>query len=239
MSPPRTPLRRPDRYFDERTASLGRGVAVGLLTVVALLAGVYALGWVFAANIDGTVTVDNPAYPGDAFCDGDSPGEFTPSGCDEPKQVERNIDQFMWQAVGSVVGQLAIGLPIVLLLVAGALHAGTSLANGEGSFGRTLAVAAWGLVPTLAGMAVALVALWLTFDPITVGDGYDPATLRDQAIAQLDTMRLVGQVCGVLTMVWGATIWRFGLYHERDVSGSAASAVAVTIAVLFLLGGTA
>lgn len=238
MSPPRTPLRRPDRYFGERTASLGRGIAVGLLTVVALLAGVYALGWVFTANIDGTVTVDNPSYPGDAFCDGDSPGEFTPHGCDEPEQVERNIDQFIWQAVGSVAGQLAIGLPIVLLLVAGALHAGTWLANGEGPFGHTLAVAAWGLVPTLGGMVVALVALWLTFDPITVGE-QGPSALRDQAIAQLDTMRLVGQVSGVLTMVWGATIWRFGLYHERDVSGSAASAVAVTVAVLFLLGGAA
>ncbi|WP_276258489.1 YIP1 family protein [Haloglomus litoreum] len=234
MSPPRTPLRHPDRYFSERTASTGRGIAVSLLTMLVLLVGVYTLGWVFAANIDGTVTVDNPAYPGDAFCDGDSPGEFTPHGCDEPKRVERNIDHFIWQAVGNVAGQLAIGLPLVLLLVAGALHAGTWLANGEGPFGRTLAVAAWGLVPTLVGMAATLLALWLTFDPITVGDGYDPATLRDQAIAQLDTMRLVGQASGVLTMAWGGAIWGFGLSHERHVSGAAAAAVAVAVAVLFL-----
>lgn len=237
MAPPSTPLRRPDRYFSERTASLGHGIAVGLLTIVVLLAGVCTLGWVFAANIDGTVTVDNPSYPGDAFCDGDSPSSFTSHGCDEPKQVERNIDHFVWTAVGAIAGRLAIGLPIVLLLVAGALHAGSWLANGEGPFGRTLAVAAWGMVPTLAGMAAALVALWLTFDPISVSSGQAPSTLRDQAIAQLDTMRLVGQVSGVLTMAWGAVVWRFGLLHERNVSGTAASAVAAVVAVLFLLLG--
>ncbi|WP_254823530.1 Yip1 family protein [Haloglomus halophilum] len=239
MSPPSTPLRRPDRYFSERTASLGRGVAVAGLTILVLLAGVYALGWMFAANIDGTVTVDNPAYPGDTFCDGDSPGRFTPSGCDEPEQVERNIDHFIWKAIGTVAGQLAIGLPIVWVLVAGTLHAGSWLANGEGPFGRTLTVAAWGMVPALLGMVVTLLAFWVTFDPITVSSGQDPAAFRDQAIAQLDAMRLVGQASGVLTMAWGAVIWRFGLLHERGVSGTAASAVAAVAAVLFLLLGVA
>ncbi|MFB6205020.1 MAG: YIP1 family protein [Haloglomus sp.] len=239
MSPPRTPLLRPDRYFRERTASPGRGVAVAVVVVLVLLVGVYALGWVFATNIDGTVTVDNPAYPGDAFCGGDTPGSFTPSGCDEPERVERNIDHFIWQAIGSVVGQLAIGLPIVLLLLAGLLHAGSWLANGAGPFGRTLTVAAWGMVPTLLGMAAALVALWLTFDPITVSSGQAPSTLRNQAVAQLDAMRLVGQVVGVLTTAWGAAIWRFGLYHERDISGTAASAIAVIVAMLFLVLGVA
>jgi hypothetical protein len=236
MSPPRTPLLRPDRYFAERTTTLGRGVAVGLVTIIALLVGIYVLGWIFTVNIDGTVTVDNPAYPGDAFCDGDSPGDISTSGCDEPAEVERDIDRIIWDAFGSVAGQVAVGLVIVGILVAAGLHLGVALADGEGPFGRTLAVAAWGLAPTVAGMAVTLLVLWFTFDPVTVSSRQDPSVFRD-VVGQLAAMRRAGQVTGVLAMAWGAVVWRFGLLHEHDLPGTVASMIAGIVAVLLLLIG--
>ncbi|PSP96670.1 hypothetical protein BRC89_13520 [Halobacteriales archaeon QS_4_70_19] len=138
MSPPRTPLLRPDRYFADRTADPARGVLVGILTIITFVGGVYVPGWIPAVNIDGTVTVDTTAYPGDSFCDGESPDGFSPSGCDEPTRVERNVDHLVRQAIGSIGGQVALGLPVVWLLIAGGLHAGSAIANGERSFGRTL-----------------------------------------------------------------------------------------------------
>jgi hypothetical protein len=239
MSPPRTPLLRPDRYFGERTASPGRGIAVIALLVIGWVVLVYGLGGVFAANIDGTVEVSNPAYPGDAFCDGDGPGDTTPSGCDEPATVERNIDQLIWEAIGSVAGQLAVGFLIVWLVLAGLLHGGSALADGEGGFGRSLAVTAWGMVPALFGVVVAIVALALTFDPVTVSSGDSPEVLRQQVMAQFGVLRLVGGLSSVVTMAWGATVWRFRLLHQRDISGTAATAVAGTVAGLLLLFGAA
>lgn len=237
MSPPRTPLLRPNRYFQERTASLGRGVAVLVLLVVGWVVMVYALGGVFAANIDGTVEVSNPAYPGDAFCDGDGPGDTAPSGCDEPATVERNIDQFIWNAIGSVAGQLVLGFSIVWLVLGGLLHGGSALADGSGGFGRSLTVTAWGMVPALFGGVVALAALALTFDPVTVSSGDSPEILRQQVTAQFGVLRIVGGVASVVTMVWGAIVWRAGLCHRRDISGTAATAVAGTVAALLLLFG--
>jgi hypothetical protein len=86
----RTLLFRPHRFF-ERWGSrpLASLLVVGLLTVVTL-----GFGWVvfevFLTRINGTVMVDNPAYPGDAFCQG--PGDPPIGDCDAPREVERDID---------------------------------------------------------------------------------------------------------------------------------------------------
>ena len=237
MSPPRTPLLRPDGYFDRRTATVGRGLAVAVLVTLALVATVYGLGWVFAANIDGTVTADNPSYPGDAFCDGDPPGDYTPDGCNESETVQRDIDRGIWDAIGSVAGQVVIGFPIVLLLLAGALHGGSALANAEGGFGRSLAVAAWGLVPTVFASLLTVAVLAFTFDSVTLSSGGSPAALLEPAMAQVREIELVGIVAGAIATLWGAAIWRFGLQHQRSVSGQAATAVAGTVALVFLLLG--
>lgn len=235
MSPPRTPLLRPDSYFDDRTATLGRGLAVAALLTLATLGLAVGLGAVFAVNIDGTVTVDNPAYPGDVFCDGDPSGDIEASGCDEPETVERDIDRLTWDAIGSIAGQLALGFPIVLLVVAGALHAGSALADGEGGFGRSLAVGAWGLVPAVLAGVVTIAVLAVTFDPITVSPGDGPERLRLLAMSQVEEIQLVGTVSGAIATVWGAVVWRFGLYHQRDVPGDAATAIAGIVGAVFLL----
>jgi hypothetical protein len=234
MSPPRTPLLRPDSYFDDRTATLGRGLAVAALVTLATVTVVIGFGLVFAANIDGTVETSNPEYPGDVFCDGDTSGD-TPSGCTEPATVEQDVDRVLWDAIGSVAGQTAIGIPIIVLVTAGGLHGGSALADGEGGFGRSLAVAVWGLAPAVLAGALTVAALAVTFDPLTVSPGQSPETLRQPALAQVRDVELVGTVLGALATLWGAVIWRFGLLHQRGVSGDAATAVAAVVALLFVL----
>ncbi|TSD15268.1 YIP1 family protein [Haloglomus irregulare] len=230
MSPPRTPLLRPDSYFDDRTATLGRGLAVTALVTLATVTVVIGFGLVFAANIDGTVETSNPEYPGDVFCDGD-----TPSGCTEPATVEQDVDRVLWDAIGSVAGQTAIGIPIIVLVTAGGLHGGSALAGGEGGFGRSLAVAVWGLAPAVLAGALTVAALAVTFDPLTVSPEQSPETLRQPALAQVRDVELVGTMLGALATLWGAVIWRFGLLHQRGVSGDAATAVAGVVALLFVL----
>lgn len=238
MSPPRTPLLRPNSYFSERTATLGHAIVVAIVLVLGFVGIVYALGGVFVLNIDGTVETSNPAYPGDAFCDGDTPGD-TPSGCSEPATIERNVDGIIWDAIGSLAGQVVAGLGITWLLVAGLLHGGSALANGDGAAERSLAVAAWGLLPTLLGAVVAILALALTFDPVSVSPGTSQDVIRERVLAQFDVLRLVGGAASVVTVVWGAVVWRFGIQHQRDVPEKWATAIAATVALLLLLLGAA
>lgn len=236
---PRTPLLQPDSYFSERTVTAAEAAVVAAVGVGGFLVIVYAIGAVFAAGIDGTVEVDNPERPPEAFCEDGGAFETGPGGCDEPRTVERNIDEFLWEAVGSVAGQLLVGLVVVWLGVGLALHAGSGLAGGEGAVGRSLAVAAWGLLPGLFSGAAAVVVLAVTFDPVTVAPGDDPAVLREQVVTQVDAVRTFGRVSGLLTTVWSALVWRFGLRHQRAVSGTEATLVAGVVAVCLLLLGAA
>ncbi|NHN46635.1 YIP1 family protein [Halostella sp. JP-L12] len=236
---PRTPLLRPGRYFDERGVSLARGLAVVALVTAAMVAGVYGMGLIFTERIDGAVTVDNPERPPDAFCEGSAGSEQLASSCDEPKEVKRDIDEFLWKAVGKSASGLVLGLPIVWLFVGGLLHAGSWLAGGEGSARNSWAVAAWGLAPGVAGFAVGLVVLALTFDPVTVSSSAEPAALRREVIDSLGALEVAGTVTGVATTLWGAVIWRVGLQEGRNVGGTAASAVAGAAALLVWLFGAA
>lgn len=233
---PRTPLLHPDRYFADREPGVGRTLAVVALVTVGSMAGVYAIGWVFADRIDGTVTMDNPERPPEAFCDAST---FEDDGCDQPREVERNIDEILSDAVGGIAGQLLWAMPLVWLLVGLLVHAGSWLAGGEGSAGRSFAVTAWGLVPSLAALAVGVAVLAVTFDPVTVTPADEPAVLQDRIMAQFGALRTAGAVLGLVTTAWGAVVWRFGLERWRGLSGAAATAVATVVALLVLLFGAA
>ncbi|WP_161972929.1 Yip1 family protein [Halostella pelagica] len=236
---PRTPLLRPDRYFDGRQISLARGIAVVLLVTVGLTAGVYSLGFIVTENIDGTVTVDNPDRPPENFCDGTFESANSNADCDEPATVDKDIDVFLWKAVGSVAGQMIVGVPVLWLFVGLLLYAGSWLFDGDGPRSNAWVVAAWGLVPSVVSFAAVLVVLSLTFDPVTVTAGTDPTVFRDDVIGELGVLHTVGAVFGLLGTLWGAVIWRFGLEDGRNLSGTGASIVAGAVAVFMFLFGAA
>lgn len=240
---PRTPLLRPDRYFAERDPDLARGLAVAALVTVAALALVAALGAVFTAKIDGTVMVDNPNRPPDAFCENgmnDTFAEMNASlDCSGPAEVERNIDPIISDALGQFYAVMAIGLPVVLLVGAVLLHVGTALADADGSFANTLAVTAWGFAPSLVTIPLGVAALWVLMDPVTVTPGTDPAVLQSTVLGSLDPWLPAALVLNLATSVWGVAIWTFGLERGRSVSRAGAAAVAVVVMGLFVLIGLA
>lgn len=232
---PRTPLLRPDRYFRERRVSLLRGVAVVAAVTVALVAALYGVGYVMAANVDGTVLVDNPAYPGDGFCESPPPGEW---GCDEPPQVERNVDDPLWDGVNEAVVGL-FWVPVVGWLLTGTvLHAASWLAGGEGGPARTFAVAAWGMAPAVVSLTTGVALLAATFDPVTVTTGTDPAAAAAAVRESVGALETFGAVGGALTSLWTGVVWFFGLHHARDLPPGRAAAVAGGLTLLLLLGGS-
>jgi len=229
----RTPLRRPFSYFDERDASILHAIGIVALLTVVLLAGTTAIGYVMTANVDGSVTVDNPAYPGDGFCESPPEGDW---GCDEPPTVERGVDGIIWDGVGEVTGQSLL-LPALGWLVVGTLiHVGSWFAGGEGGAGRSYAVAGWGMAPALVAIPAAVAVLALTFDPVTVTPATAPETVRSELFGSLSGLQTVGPIVSVLTSLWSGVIWFAGLIQARGLTPGRAAVIAGLLVLLGLAG---
>lgn len=239
---PRTPLLRPDRYFARRTPDPVRGLILAVVVTLGFLVTIWMLGAVFMDRIDGTVAVDNPDRPPEAFCDDETGSAFEEMNgsaydCDAPAQVDRDIDTILGDALSQFYGPVLVGLPIVLLLAAALLHVGTALFDANGGFAQTLTVTAWGFVPTLVLMPVSVAALWVLMDPVTLSSASDPAAFRDPVMASLERWRPVALALNAVGSLWGAAVWTFGLESARSVTRSQAATVAGTVTVLFLVFG--
>jgi len=238
---PRTPLLRPDRYFANREPDLARGLAVAAIVTLAAIVLIAGLGAVFTAKIDGTVLVDNPERPPDMFCDGGMNETFEETNasfdCSAPAEIERDVDRILDRALGEFYGLMAIGMPIVLLIAAGLLHAGTALVNGDGSFGKTLSVTAWGFAPTVVTLPIGLLALWLLMDPVTITPGTDPAAIEAAILGTMQPWLPAALALNLVTSVWGVAIWTFGLERGRSVTRAQAVAVAAVVMGLLAVGG--
>lgn len=186
-------------------------------------------------RIDGTVEVDNPDRPPDAFCDNDIDLGET-DDCNQPRKIEKNVDAVLWDVWGTVAGQLLLVLPIVWSILAILLHVGSRLSGGENGVVATFGVAAWGLVPSLAGGIVAVVVLYFVFDPITVTPANQDTALETakHSFRALDANLWV---LGLVTAAWTAVIWRYGLENRQGISAVAAWSVAGSVAaILFVIG---
>ncbi|MFB6353874.1 MAG: YIP1 family protein [Halobacteriales archaeon] len=234
---PYTPLLRPGRYFADREVDFFRVmVLVGLLVAAGPMT-IYGVGWVVTDAVDGTLRVDNPARPPEAFCDEDDGAFADEPGCNEPKQVERDVDALIWEAMGEFAGPGFIAYPLGLLVVTLLLHGGAGLYGTEQGWFPTFAVAAWGLIPAVLGVGVALVALALTVDPVTVAPGDDVGAALQPLEAQIRAVKPYRAFVTATTAAWGGYIWRAGLVEQQGLPAIEASIVAGVVAVLYAAVG--
>ena len=239
---PRTPLLHPGAFFDERapTLDVGRALVLGLLLALVTTAGAGLVGWAFVDALDVTVSVDNPAHTPDWVCEQQAEAftdMSTPSGCgdDVPETVERDLGELVWDEFVGLLPWVLLGALLAGLGTAVTFHVLTALAGGEGSFGDTLAVTAWGATP----LVVQTVA----------GGGYTVFRIQrlalpnqpEAAVERLATLTTFGNrlplvVLALVVTAWQVTIWTHGLRHARNVGFDAALAGAGLVgAVSFLL----
>ena len=239
--PPLTPLLRPGRYFAERELNLFRVLVVVGLLVAAGPAAVYGVGWVLAANLDGTVTVDNPERPPDWVCEEDTGGSsvLDDENCDAPREVERDVDAILWDAVDGLAAPAILAYPLVLVVLTLLLHAGAWLADADHGLVPTFAVAAWGMAPTLVLLPVSVLGLALALDPVTVTSGSDPSTAIEPLLTQIRAVEPYGAVGATLSAVWGGVIWRSGLVREQGIRDTDATVVAGLVALLVVVASLA
>ena len=237
---PRTPLLRPDRYFADRDPTIPR---LGVVFLVLLAAGpaiVYGVGWVLTANVDGTLLVDNPRRPPDWACeDPPSAGSAFAESCDEPRQLERDVDAVLWAAVGEYVGPAFLGFPLAVLVLTGLLHGGVKLFEPGRGRVRSLTLAAWGTLPAVVVAPVALVGLAMAIDPVTVSPGDDPAAVLEAVRRGVEAAGPFTSATTVIAAVWGGVIWRFGLVHQHALDATEATLVAGVVALVTAAFGVA
>lgn len=226
---PYTPLLRPRRYFAASEVNFFRVMAVVAVLLFTGPLAVYGIGWVITDSVDGTVTVDNPERPPDFFCE-------DRGGCEEPEQIEQDVDTVIWDVMDRFVGPAFLAYPLILGVLTLLLHGGVWVVGGDRGWFPTLAVAAWGLLPTVAIVAVSIAGLWLTIDPVTVSPNDDIgvalAPLEDQFRA-FGPYRTVGTI---VASIWGGLIWRAGLAEHQGLPNMEATLVAGMVATLYAAG---
>ncbi|WP_460918986.1 Yip1 family protein [Salinarchaeum chitinilyticum] len=231
MVPP-SPLHRPVEFFSDPppwATSPAVAVGVAFASGLVLAVGFYALGLEIAEQFTGTVTVDNPAYPGDLFCESHSGSETGTSwpgeACDEPAQVERDPEPIVRDAFREASVYLFIGWLIAWAVGAILLHVAAKVADGEGSMGETFAIAAWSGVPSVVTSmpAILVISRALESAELTLEDPDATIQAIEAAIAQVEPLLLVFTLIGT---TWQAAIWYGGLRGRHRLQVGAAAVIA-------------
>ncbi|AEM57891.1 hypothetical protein HISP_11725 [Haloarcula hispanica N601] len=230
----RTFLLRPGAFFEQRRDRLnglrGGGLALGIAVVVTIVLGV-ALR-LFADQFTGTVERDNPARPPEQLCEDGGVGGITVSGCDEPATQTVEVGSFIWDYATRALPRLFFGLIIAWIGLMIGLYVGAKLAGGSGRFGETAEITAWGLLPSVVGVAAGGAAL-VFFAATTDLSASSPELLLEQVRRlQNGLSGLVFLAIQVGTAAWQAYVWAGGLRVVHEISRYAAVAIAVIAATL-------
>ncbi|MFW5939541.1 MAG: YIP1 family protein [Halolamina sp.] len=234
MAGPRTPLLRPDRYFSTPDGSppLAHAAVVVAVVSVAVAGGMAVFLEQFAAALDTSVTVDNPAYPGDSFC-ADSTFDRTPSGCDEPSTVERNLGDMVTAELAWLPPASLVIVPLWWLLQTAVLHLTATAAGGSGRVAETATVAGWGMAPSLLRLVVVLgFAIWQLGTVSVPADPEDAMAVLQAAIAGID---VVGWGAILVVAVWAGAIRAYGLARTHEISESSAAGIVGALTLVGLL----
>lgn len=234
MSGPRTPLLHPNRYFTEHDGAPPLAHAAAVVAVVTLVSagGLAVFLDQFAAALDAPVTVDNPAYPGDAFCE-NAAFDTTPAGCDEPPTIERELGAIVAEELSWLPLAAFVIVPIWWLWQAIVLHAASAVAGGTGTLPETLTVAGWGMAPSLVRL-VGIGALAVS-RLHTVSVPADPGSAVPALRSAFAGIELAGLVAALVVAVWAGVIRTYGLAAARDIPASRAAAVVGALTAIGLL----
>lgn len=234
MAGPRTPLLRPDRYFagHDDSPPLSHAALAVLAVAVATAVGAAVIIDQLAATLDVLITVDNPAYPGEAICE-NSAFEDTPSGCDQSPTVQRELGALVAQEFSWFPPVSFVLVPVWWLFQAGVLHAASAVVGGEGSFGETLVVAGWGMVPSILRILGVTAFIVISVQSLTVPANPDGAV--DALRAALSGLQPMALGLATVIAVWAGAIRTYGLADARSLHLRTAAGVVGALTVFGLL----
>ena len=225
-------VRSPNRFFSE--SALPTNPAFGLMLValfaLSLALSIWYLGGMFAANIDITVTVDNPDRPPEPHCEAFGDDSIHGGACDEPEEIERNAGEILREMTNEYVGYAFI-LPFVLWALSGTiLYVAARAAGGTGDVLSTFGVAAWTVVPELLRLIAGLAALRYALERTEFTGPVE--ALPEQFLAAIAPVETPLLVVSLLVLCWQWYLLTAGIREVHDISRpTAAVAVGVPLAV--------
>ncbi len=226
-------LFRPDTFFRERVPRPSLASAFGIVLVISIVTttALGVVGWEMSQKMMGT-DVDNPDRPADWVCNSRTDSDFAFSGCDRPKNVP--LGNVMWDAVERMLPLVFVAPFFVWIADAIALYLLSALGDGDGSFGSTLSITAWGMLPSLLQTFVGFGLLYLALRNAEFGG--NPAAVEEQLRLFVSKIRGGGLLLSAIVSLWQWFIWTYGLKHARNISTEAAGASAGLVAFVgFLL----
>ncbi|MGA9400321.1 Yip1 family protein [Haladaptatus sp.] len=232
-------LFHPDTLFEERTPRPSLGSAFAVVLVVALFSTAIfgVIGWSLSQRMTGTTQIDNPDRPADVFCNDEFYQDNPVSdGCAQPKTKTVVVGDLLWKEFQKKVPLVFVGILVGWPLTAVGLHITSALFDGEGSFSNTLAVAGWGMLPSLVQ---ALVGLGLFYIALRHADlsGSNVELLTDQLQSLISKARGGTLLVSALGALWQGVVWTYGLKHARRLqTGEAAAAAGIIAVLLFVMG---
>ncbi|WP_331236207.1 Yip1 family protein [Natronorarus salvus] len=238
----RDALARPDRFFRERRVgtSLAAGFVIALVVAVGMTAGLAGVGWLFTGSIDATETVDNPNQPPEWVCDqhADDPNSAFGNACEEePDEIEIDVGEVVWEEFVGFLPWVFVGSLLVWPVAGAVLFLVGRLAGGDGDFGDTVAMAAWGMLPELFAVAVALVDVYVALRGTTFTGS--PESIVADLEATTDGATWRATLGSLFVAAWQAYVWTYGLKHVHGIPIARAGLAAGAVALLWLLIGLA
>lgn len=138
-------------------------------------------------------------------------------------------------AISEIGFVTAVGVFIVWLVAGAIMHLIASLTEGGASFGRTLGVTGYGMLPSIVNTIVGVVLVSISLQSADLHGG--PEAVAGEIGRLLETG---GPLRGLVNwgfLAWQAVIWTVGLREVHDISRANAAIAAGVVAVgIGLLG---
>ncbi len=223
---------RPRETFDGWRPGLRTAVVVVLLLCTLNGASVAYAGNVVTAEVDGSVTVDNPSHPPEWVCDGESTSDGW--DCDAPETIQKPLRPAASSAVGGAAVAAAFAPLAWVLLFAGLFVVVSGAAGGRDgeaadAFYEGAAVAAVAAIPAVLRYLVRPFAVQRSLD-----DWRYPSTLDGVGPAAIDALSPDGTLWAAVVVVSG--VWTAAvLYGATRAQFRDTNTAAVPVAVAALL----
>ncbi|QLG28757.1 YIP1 family protein [Halorarum halophilum] len=221
MSRPRTPLLRPQSYFQAHDGSppLGDAMIAVLVVAVVTAGGVGLFLSEFDRAVDATVTMDNPEHVPEWACENYAESDIsTPSGCHPsvPETVERDVGSLVVEKYSWLPLVVLLFVPVLWVFQGAVLHGASALFDGKGTFSDTLAVAGWGMVPSVTRMlAIGALLVYQLRTTTFPGSTEGAVAALEAAFAGLSTISLVATA---VVAVWAGAVRVYGLASAREIT---------------------
>jgi hypothetical protein len=141
----------------------------------------------------------------------------------------------VWGFIAQYMVISVLGVFLIWIVSGAVMHVIATAADGGDSFGATLAVTGYGMLPTVLNVVVGFGFVTLALQSVTLSGGPQAVAGQIQSVLQQGTLPRDLANWGFLA--WQAIIWTRGLERVHDVTlGNAALAALVVAVASGLLG---